>query len=84
MQILEDQEQRLRLALARQEALTRVEAALPPLRRIERAERIVVGRHAEQRQERRQRGLQRSIERQQLARHLLADGRVGVARLDPK
>ena len=49
VQVLEDQQQRLHLALAQQQALDRVEGALAALRRVERLPSVVVDRHIEQR-----------------------------------
>ena len=50
VQILEHQQQRLHLALAKQQALEGVEGPLAPLRRVERLPRGVVDRDVEQRQ----------------------------------
>ena len=73
VQVLEDHEQRLLLALPEQEPLDGVEGALPALGRIERLPGGVLDGHVEQGQQGRQGRLQRPIQRQELAGHLLAD-----------
>ena len=89
MQILEDQEQRLLSCFPQQQALNSVKRALAPLGGVERlpsasAVNLPKGRHryVEQGQQRRQRRLQRLVEREQLARHLVADVAEVVAVLD--
>ena len=72
VEVLEDDQQRLHLALPQQEPLHGVEGAPAALGRIEGRPLRVIGRHVEQRQERRQAVLQRPVQRQELARHLLA------------
>ena len=61
------------LRFPQQQPLHGVERALAALRRVERLPRGVVHGHVEQGQQRRQRRLQRVVEGEQLARHLLAD-----------
>src|SRR5262249_26293085 len=74
VEVLYDQQQGLDLALPEQQALDRLEGVPSALRRIEGLPVPVVDGDIEQRQERRQEGLQRAVERQQLARHALANG----------
>ena len=57
VEVLEDDEQRLDLALAQEQALHRLQGALTALRRVERRPRGVVDRHIQQRQERGHGGL---------------------------
>ena len=83
VEILEDHEQRLDLALPQEQPLDRLQGPLPALRRVERVPRGVLDGDVEQRQERRQERLQRAVQRQELARHLLADRPRVVALLDP-
>jgi hypothetical protein len=73
VEVLEDHEQRLLARFPQQEPLDGVERVLPALRRLEAAPGRVVDGHVDQRQERRQHSLQRSIEREQPPGHLLAD-----------
>ena len=54
VQVFEDDQQGLPLALPQQEPLHRVEGALAALQRIERRPLRIVGRHVEQRQQRRE------------------------------
>ena len=77
VEVLEDDQQRLHLALPQQEPLHGVQGAPAALGRIERRPLRVVGRHVEQRQERRQAAFQRAVQRQELPRHLLAAPRAG-------
>ena len=56
VQVLEDHQERLDLALPQQQPLEGVEGALPALGRVERLPRGVVDRHIQQRQERRRVG----------------------------
>ena len=58
VEVLEDQQQRLHLALAQQQPLDGVEGALAALRRVERLPRGILDRHVEKRQQGRQRRLQ--------------------------
>ena len=74
VEVLEDDEQRLDLSLAQEQALHRVQGALTALRRVKRRPRGVVDRHVEQRQESGHGGLQGLIQRQEPAGDLLADG----------
>src|SRR5262249_47710424 len=79
VQVFEDQQQRLYLAFAQQHALEGVEGALTPLRRLELLERTVLWEDVQQGEERRERLLQRLVERQHLPGDLGTDG----ARLIP-
>src|SRR6516165_7328911 len=74
VQILEDQQQRLFLALAQEHPLEGVEGTLAALRGIELEERAILRQGVEERQQRRDRVLESRIERQRLAGHLGADG----------
>jgi hypothetical protein len=65
VKILEDQQQRLRLAFAQEHPLDRAERALPSMSRVERKKWIVGGQDIEQRERRGDRVLQRPIQRQQ-------------------
>ena len=73
VEVLEDDEQRLDLALAQQQTLDRLEGPLTALRRVERRPRGVVHRHVQQRQERGHGGLEGLVQRQELTGDLLAD-----------
>ena len=81
MQVLEDHQERLHLALAEEQAL---DGSSVRWRRWggSRRSRRHLDRHVQQREERRQDGLERAVQRQELARHLLADLARVVARLD--
>ena len=79
VQVLEDHEERLLLALPEQEALDGVEGALPALGGIERLPLGVLDGHVEQGQQGGQGRLQGSIQREELAGHLLANLAVGLA-----
>jgi hypothetical protein len=81
VEVLEDHGQGLDLALARKQALHRIEYALATLRRIEPGPRLV-GCNVEQRQERGQRRLQCAVERKHFARDALAHLPCVVARLN--
>ena len=74
VEVLEDDEQRLDLALAQEQTLDRLQGPLAALRRVERRPRGVVHRHVQQRQERGHGGLEGLVQRQELAGDLLADG----------
>ena len=82
MEILEDHEQGLHLALPQQEPLHRVQGLPAALGRIERRPRGIVGGHVEQRQERRQAALQRAVQGQELPGHLLPHRAWAVPVLD--
>ena len=82
VQVFEDQQQRLRLALAQQQALERLEGALAALRRVEFQERAVVWEHIQQRQQRREHVLESVVQRQHLPGHLGAHGTHVVAILN--
>src|SRR5262249_40870781 len=84
VEILEDEEQRLDLALAEEKALARVECPLASLRGIENLPGWVVPQHVEQGEDRRELGFQGPIERQELAGDLLPDSSAVVASLDLK
>ena len=73
VEVFDDEEERLRPGLAQEHPLCVVDRALPTGRRVERQPGTVVDGHVEQGQERRQRRLERPIERQQLPGYLLAD-----------
>ena len=79
VQIFKDHEDRLPLTLPEQEVLDRVERALPALVGIERLPGGVLDGHIEQGQQGGQDRLEGSIQREELARHLLADVAVGLA-----
>ena len=80
VQVLEDQQQRLHLALAQQQALERVEGALAALRRVERAGRGCRPAGVQQPQQRRDGLLEGLVQRQHLPGHLGPDGARVVAR----
>jgi len=73
VEVLEDQEERLLSRFPQQQPLDGVERLLAALSRVERSPRGVVHGYVEQGQQRRQCRLQRAVEREQFARHLLAD-----------
>ena len=79
VEIFEDHEQGLQLALAEQETLDGVEGSLATLRRIERLPLRVLDGHVEERQQRGQGRLERPVQREELAGDLLADLPVGLA-----
>ena len=78
VEILEDHQQRLELALPEDHPLDGIQRALPALRWIEPQPLGVLDRHVEQRQHRRQRGAEPFVESQQLPIHLLVDPSVVV------
>ena len=82
MQVLEDDEERLVLTLTEQQVLDRVEHALAALSGIERLPRSVLDLHVEQGQQGWQGRLQRAVQGEQLARHLLANLAMGLALVD--
>ena len=91
MQILDYQQHRLHLALPQQQPLQRLQGLPPTLRGIEPRPLRVLDRYVEKREEYGQRGLQRAVQRQELAGHLLAhlaavvtglDGEVAAQELD--
>jgi hypothetical protein len=84
VQVLEDEEEGLALALPEQEMLDGIECALPPLSGIERLPGGVVDGHIEQSEQGRQDRLERAIEREELPGHLLADLAVGLAIVHPE
>src|SRR5262245_6334947 len=82
VQILEDHQQRLRLAFSQEHPLDRAERALPAMSRVE-PEKWIVGRQGiEQRQRGGDRVLQRPIQRQQRAGDLGPDGTGVVSSLN--
>ena len=84
VEVLEDQQERLDLALAEQEALDRVERPLAPLRRVE---RLPLRRRRPARPAARGAPagwLKRAVQRQELPRHLLAHRPRVVPVLDPE
>ena len=82
VEVLEDQQHGLDLALPEEQALDRVQSLPSTLRRIEGLPGLVVDGDIEQRQEGRQEGLHRSVQHQQLAGHALANGPRVIALLD--
>ena len=74
MQVFEDQEQGLRLALAQQQVLGRFLDPPPALGRIEGLPLRVLHRHVQEREQGRQGGLERPVQGEQPGGHLLADG----------
>ncbi len=80
VEVLEDHEERLDLALPEQEPLDGVERPLAALAGIERLPHGVLDGYIEERQQRRQDRLEGPIQRQELAGHLLADRRGGSSR----
>ena len=82
VEVFDDDQQRLHLTLPQQEPLHRVQGAPAALGRIERRPLGVVGRHVEQRQERRQTAFLRPVQRQELPRQLLAHRARAVAVFD--
>ena len=70
VQVLEDHQQRLHLALPQQQALDRVERALAALRRVQVLPGRVLDRHVEQREQRGQQGLERAVQAQHAPQHL--------------
>ena len=79
VQVLEDHEERLPLALPEQEVLDGIEGALPALGGIERLPVGVLDGHVEQGQQGGQDRLEGAIQREELAGHLLANLAVGFA-----
>ena len=82
MQVLEHQQQRLDLALPQEQPLDPVERLLAALRGVEPLPLGVVDRHLEEPEQRREGGLQRSVQGEELSRHLLADLACFIAPLD--
>jgi len=82
VQVFEYRNHRVRPVLAQQQATNRLVGVLPMLKRIERLERMSGVQGIKQIQQRRNHVLQRRIERQYLARHLLADRPRAVAYID--
>ncbi len=79
VQVLEDEEERLPLALPEQEVLDGLEGALPALGGIERLPVGVLDGDIEEREQGGQDRLEGAIEREELAGHLLADLAGGLA-----
>jgi hypothetical protein len=73
VEVLEDDEHGLDLALAQEEPLDRLQGPPAALRRVERRPRGVIDRHVQQRQKRGHGGLEGFVQRQELAGDLLAD-----------
>ena len=82
MKILEDDEEGLDLALPEQKALDGVQGSVVALRGLERLPPWILHRHVQEREERRDSGLEGRIERQHFAGQLLPDLPGIVARLD--
>ena len=82
VQVFKDQQQRLHLAFAQQQALEAVERALAPLRWIERQERTVRWQGVQEGEQRRDRRLQRLVQGEELPGHLGPDGAGVVTLLD--
>ena len=82
VQVLEDQQQRLHLALAQQQALDGLEGALAALRGIEVLPVPVLDRHVQEREEGRQGRPEGRIQGEELAGELLADLAPVVAVVD--
>src|SRR5215813_4810440 len=82
VEVLDDQQHGLDLALPEEQALDRLQGVPSALRRVEGLPVLVVDGDIEQRQERRQEGLQRAVEHQQLARYALTNGPWVIALLD--
>ncbi len=81
VEVFEDYEERLHLALAQEQALERVERAAPALARLRFLLGLVRG-HVEEPEEDWNGGAQGVVERQDLARDLLADAPLVVVILD--
>ena len=79
MQILEHENQWLRLALAQQQAADGVQRSLAPLPWIEGLPLIILDRHIKEGQQRGQSRLERPVQREELAGHLLSDLTMGLA-----
>jgi len=73
LEVLEDQDERLAIALLQEEAGQRVEHAAPPLARVEGAERLILRQRDEERQDRRDRVVEVGVERPDLCPHLSGD-----------
>jgi hypothetical protein len=82
VQILTDQQQRLHLAFAHEEALEPVERALAPLRWIERQEQAVRWQSVQEGEQRRDHRLQRLVQGEDLPGHLGPDGARVITLLD--
>ena len=82
VQVLEHQQERLDLALAQEQPLDPVERLLAALRGVQPLPLGVVDRHVEEPEQRREGGLERPVQGEELARHLLADLARVIARLD--
>jgi hypothetical protein len=84
VQVLDEQQERLDPALPEQQPLHAVQRPLPALRGIEPPPRLLLHRDFQEREQRRQSGLQGPVEGEDLPRHLLADGPRLVPPLDVK
>jgi hypothetical protein len=73
MEVLEDHEERLDLALPEQEALHGVQGPLATLQGLERLPPVIIHRHVQEREERREARLEGRIEREKLPGELLSD-----------
>src|SRR5215831_20494941 len=82
MEILEDQDKGLLSRFPEQQPLHGVQRLLAPRHGIERSPRDVLHRHVEQGQQCWQGRLQRAVEREELARHFLANLAMVVAILE--
>ncbi len=79
MQVLEDHEERLHLALAEQEALDGVQGKLAAAGRIDRLPLGVLDGYVQERQQRGQGRLEGPVQREELAGYLLPDLAMGFA-----
>src|SRR5437773_2538970 len=82
MQILEYRQERLDLALSQENSLDPVERLLATLGGVESLPERVVDRNIEEPEQRREEGFECSVQREEPARHLLADLARFIARLD--
>jgi hypothetical protein len=82
MQILEYHQERLDLALSQEDSLDPVERLLATLGGVESLPVRVVDRNIEEPEQRREGGFECSVQREEPARHLLADLARFIARLD--
>jgi hypothetical protein len=84
VEVLENDQDRLVPGLAQEQMLDRVQGSLAALRRIEGLPLGVLDGHVEKREDRRHRWLERPVEGEELAGHLLADLPVRVTGAHPE